>query len=94
MINPTALREAAGHMVQETSAAANMAAHATQKFADDSFDSIRETTQRLIDTADDASSRTRGYIKHEPVKAVLIAAATGAALMALLSLVNHTRQRR
>jgi hypothetical protein len=33
------------------------------------------------------------YIKHDPVKSVLIAAATGAALMALISLVSDTRKR-
>ena len=49
--------------------------------------------QSLRDSADAASNRTVGYIKDEPVKAVLIAAATGAALMALLSLVSHARHR-
>jgi hypothetical protein len=32
-----------------------------------------------------------GYIKDEPVKAMLIAAATGAALMALVGLVSRSR---
>jgi len=40
-------------------------------------------------TIGDATTR---YVREEPVKAVLIAAATGAALMALLSLVNSARR--
>jgi hypothetical protein len=33
-----------------------------------------------------------GYIKHEPVKAMLLAASLGAALMALISLVGPSRR--
>lgn len=56
-------------------------------------DAVRHSAQNLRDTADAATARTRDYIKDEPVKAVLIAAATGAALMALFSLVSHSRNR-
>ena len=55
---------------------------------------VRDRTQHLRETAENASHRTLGYIKDEPVKSMLIAAATGAALMALLSLVNSNRHRR
>jgi ElaB/YqjD/DUF883 family membrane-anchored ribosome-binding protein len=34
------------------------------------------------------------YVRAEPVKAVLIAAATGAALMALVGLMSRSRDRR
>jgi ElaB/YqjD/DUF883 family membrane-anchored ribosome-binding protein len=40
-----------------------------------------------------ASDETVNYIKHEPVKSMLIAAATGAALMALISLFTSRRDR-
>lgn len=56
-------------------------------------DAVRHTTQQLRDSADAATTRTRDYIKDEPMKSVLIAAATGAALMALVSLVSHSRSR-
>ena len=57
------------------------------------IEAVRQGSQQLRDSADQASSRTIGYIKDEPVKSMLIAAATGAALMALLSLVSHSRNR-
>ena len=58
-----------------------------------SADAVRETSQQLREKALRATDDTVSYIKDEPVKAVLIAAATGAALMALLSLVSRTRRR-
>ena len=57
------------------------------------LDSVRETTHQLRLKAEHASDTTVGYIRQEPVKAVLIAAATGAALMALISLVARSRDR-
>ena len=43
------------------------------------------------DRAAKVSDNTVGYIKDEPMKSMLIAAATGAALMALVSLVTRNR---
>jgi ElaB/YqjD/DUF883 family membrane-anchored ribosome-binding protein len=40
-----------------------------------------------------ARDATRGYIQQEPLKAVLIAAATGAALVALGTLLSHRGHR-
>ncbi|WP_143541757.1 hypothetical protein [Rhodoferax fermentans] len=57
------------------------------------LESVRETTHQLRVKAEHASDSTVGYIRQEPVKAVLIAAATGAALMALVSLVARSRDR-
>jgi len=51
----------------------------------------RRSVDAVRDRAMQASNATTGYIKDEPLKAVFIAAAAGAALMALLSL---TRSRR
>lgn len=56
-----------------------------------SADAVRHGSQQLVDSAHQASARTRDYVQHEPVKALLLAAATGAALMALLSLVQRGR---
>ena len=53
---------------------------------------VRESTQQLRDRALRATDGTVDYVKHEPVKAMLIAAATGAALMALLSLITRSRR--
>ena len=55
-------------------------------------DSVRATSQQLRAVARQTTDDTRGYIRDEPVKAVLIAAATGAVLMALLNLLGHSRR--
>lgn len=56
------------------------------------MDSVRDTSHQLRVKAEHASDTTVNYIKEEPVKAVLIAAATGAALMALVRLVGAGRR--
>ena len=45
---------------------------------------------QLRDQAVRASDKTVGYIKDEPMKAMLIAAAAGAALMALVALLGRS----
>jgi ElaB/YqjD/DUF883 family membrane-anchored ribosome-binding protein len=55
-----------------------------------SADAVRETSAQLRDRAMQASDTTVGYIKDEPIRAVLIAAATGAALMALIALMSRS----
>ena len=56
-------------------------------------DAVRDTSQHLRDRAHRASEGTVTYIRGEPVKAMLIAAATGAALMALIGLMTRSRDR-
>lgn len=56
-------------------------------------ESVQATSQRLRDGAQRASDSTLNYIRAEPVKATLIAAATGAALMALVALLSRSRDR-
>ena len=52
---------------------------------------VRDTSAQLRDKAARASDTTVGYIREEPVKSMLIAAATGAVLMALISLLRSRR---
>ena len=54
-------------------------------------DGARDTSQQLRRHAQRASDQTVNYIKDEPVKAILIAAATTAALVALVSLLRRSR---
>ena len=54
---------------------------------------VRDTSAQLRERALIASDNAVGYIKDEPIKAMLIAAATGAALMALVSLASRSRNR-
>lgn len=54
---------------------------------------VKETSAQLRDKALQAQDTTVGYIKDEPIKSMLIAAATGAALMALISLASRSSRR-
>ena len=62
--------------------------------AQSGVDAVREGTHHLADKARHAGDGTVRYIQHEPVKAMLMAAATGAALMALVNLVAGRRHGR
>ncbi|HSV69389.1 MAG TPA: hypothetical protein VLI72_04705 [Methylibium sp.] len=58
------------------------------------IDSVRDRSRRVREQALQTSERTIDYIRAEPVKSVLIAAAVGAALMALGQLMaGHARRR-
>ncbi len=70
----------------------NRATEQASALAQRGVDTVRETSQQLRDKALRASDNTVNYIRDEPVKSMLIAAATGAALMALVSLMGHSRR--
>lgn len=77
----------------QAATAADHAVKATQQLANEALTSVRGTTHQLRTKAQDASESTVSYIKHEPLKSVLIAAATGAALMGLISLMSRSNGR-
>ncbi|MEF7614622.1 hypothetical protein V4F39_11940 [Aquincola sp. MAHUQ-54] len=72
--------------------AINRLANEAESLARRGLDSVRERTAQIRDGAVRVSDNTVGYIKDEPVKSMLIAAATGAALMALVSLISRSRR--
>lgn len=55
--------------------------------------SASETSRHVRERVAQASDSTVGYIKDEPVKAMLIAAAAGAALVTLIGLFSRSRHR-
>jgi len=55
------------------------------------MEAVRDTSQQLRERAQMATDTTVGYIKDEPIKAMLIAAATGALLMGLVSMMGRSR---
>ena len=57
-----------------------------------SAEALREQTTHLRERAAGATDRTAAYIRDEPLKSVLIAAAAGAALMAIANLVVRARE--
>jgi ElaB/YqjD/DUF883 family membrane-anchored ribosome-binding protein len=63
------------------------------KAVEHGMERVRETSHQVRDSAARASEGTVNYIRHDPVKSVLIAAATGAALMALVSLLTRQSNR-
>lgn len=55
------------------------------------IEAVRDTSQQLREKASAAGDTTIGYIKDEPVKSMLIAAATGALLMGLVTMMTRSR---
>lgn len=78
---------------QQAAPLLNRATEQASAMAQRGMDTVRETSKNLVDNAQRATDRTVSYVKDEPVKAMLIAAATGAALMAMLSMISHSRNR-
>ena len=78
-------------LVDQATQAADQVAKSSQQLAHGVIDGVRETSHQLRVKATHASDNTVHYIQHEPVKSILIAAATGAALMALISLFSRSR---
>lgn len=85
--------EQVGSLADQAVQSADHAIKSTQRVARDAIDSVRDTSRQLRQQAHHASDRTVDYIRDDPVKAMLIAAATGAALMALVNLMSHSRER-
>ena len=79
------VRNQAGPLLNRLTTQAEMAARR-------SADVVRDTSAQLREKAVRASDTTVGYIRDEPIKAMLIAAATGAALMALIGLLGRSRR--
>ena len=78
---------------RETAPLLNRATEQASAIAQRSVDALRDGSQSLRDSATRATDSTVLYIKEEPVKAMLIAAATGAALMALVGMLSRTHHR-
>lgn len=56
------------------------------------IDAVRESSRQVRHEATRVGDTTVAYVRDEPVKAVLLAAATGALLMGLIGLVRRSRQ--
>ena len=69
----------------------NRASEQASALAQRGVNALRDSSQGLRDSATRASDNTVMYIKDEPLKAMLIAAATGAALMALVGMLSRSR---
>lgn len=84
----------ANALVDQATQAANQVAKTSQQLANSALEGVLNTSHQLRVKAGHASDDTVHYIRHEPVKAMLMAAATGAALMALVALISRSRSHR
>lgn len=67
-------------------------AEQAEALAHRSADALRDGSHQLREKTEQASQQTLQYIRDEPVRSVLIAAAAGATLMALLALFGRSRR--
>ncbi len=88
-MNTTPLTNQANSVLDQAAHVAQQASDLTHRGAE----AVRAGGQQLREKAQSLGDTTVGYIKDEPVKSMLIAAATGAALMAMLSLVSRSGHR-
>lgn len=82
------------HLQDQASEAVEQAASRAESLMHEGTQALRQGSKLLRDSARSASHQTQDYIQREPLKAVLIAAASGAALVALWSLVARSGPRR
>jgi len=81
------LRDQVSPRLDDATATANAMVHR-------GVDALRDTSHLLREKAHQASAGTTHYIQREPVKAVLIAAATGAVLLALIGWLTRPHHQR
>ncbi|MDC8785182.1 hypothetical protein [Roseateles koreensis] len=78
------LAEGAQELQQEAGAQISSMAKQT-------MDSVRDQSRRIREQAARLSVSTTHYIRDEPIKSVLMAAASGAVLMALIRMMSRSR---
>ena len=84
-------QQAAHSAVDRLSDGAERLASNTNRLAQRSADALRESSQHVRERARHAADSTIVHIRQEPMKAVLIAGAIGAALGLLVSLMGRSR---
>lgn len=77
------------HARHETGAALRQLANDSEALAHRGMERVRDSADHLRERSLHARDATSNYIQHEPMKSVLIAAAAGAALMALVALFSR-----
>ncbi len=86
-------QEQTNHALDNAAVAASQVSTQAHNAAQRGITALQTGTQHLLDRAQGAGDHTSAYIRAEPVKAMLIAAAAGAALMAVVGLLTGTRHR-
>jgi ElaB/YqjD/DUF883 family membrane-anchored ribosome-binding protein len=86
-MNPDTTHQA----IDRAAAAADHASAQAIGAAQRGVTALRDTSQHMVDRAHRATENTATYIRDEPVKSMLMAAAAGATLMALVSMLSRQR---
>jgi ElaB/YqjD/DUF883 family membrane-anchored ribosome-binding protein len=88
------------NIVDRVALSADTAIHATQAVTNKAFDRLsgsveaaRERAHPLADKLALRAERASGYVQGQPLKSLLIAAATGAAVVTVLSWLTRSRSR-
>ena len=71
--------------------AVQSAARATEQIGEQTLGMVRHGAQQLRERAQHATDATVVYVRQEPIKSLLMAAAAGAALVAISSLFRSSR---
>jgi ElaB/YqjD/DUF883 family membrane-anchored ribosome-binding protein len=87
------LSDAVQHLHDETVPRIDRLQSSAHQLKERSLAAVRDGAQQLRRQAERASNGTTSYIQQEPVKAMLMAAAAGAALVALASLLTRAAPR-
>ncbi|MBT9594754.1 MAG: hypothetical protein IV094_02050 [Vitreoscilla sp.] len=93
MIDPK-LPDTASPLADASHALMDRASEQASALAQRGIDAVRDSSRMIRGQAQHASDSTVNYIRNEPIKATLIAAATGAALMLLIGLLTRPHERR
>ncbi len=87
---------ASNSLIEHATQSADAALHTTQRVANEAMaglsHSLQAANHQVRESMHQATDKTVGYIRKEPVKAVLIAAATGVALTVLLGIFSRPRR--
>lgn len=81
----------AERMADAVPGALTQAAHKVEDLARAGIDKARQASHRVADSASTACSRTTDYVREEPGKSLLIAAAVGAAAAMLVGWALQSR---
>ncbi len=87
-----AVSDSLGQAQNDTRNAARNLAHETEWMAQRSMDALRSGAHQLQHQATHLKNTAVHYVQQEPVKALLTAAAVGAALMAALRVISRWRK--
>lgn len=78
-----------GYVAEDVVPAIQQAAKHTHAMAHRGLDAVQNTSRQLRGQASHANAAAQEYIRQQPVKSVLIAAAAGAALAGVVSLTRR-----